>query len=400
MTDTLQPVPDARGRFGTFGGRYVPEVLIPALEELEAAWRQLRADESFQAEFRSILADFVGRPTPLTYAARLSGQLGYRVWLKREDLSHTGAHKINNTIGQVLLARRLGKRRIIAETGAGQHGVATATACALFGLPCAVYMGEEDTVRQAVNVERMKLLGAEVVPVTTGSKTLKDAINEALRDWAATVTDTHYVIGSVVGPHPFPAMVRDFQRVIGDEARAQFTDAEGGDPDVVAACVGGGSNAIGMFTAFVPGTARLVGVEAGGGGDDRHCRSLSAGSPGVLHGSRMYLLQDVHGQVLPTHSISAGLDYPGVGPEHSWLKDSGRAEYTSATDDEAIAGFLALSRSEGILPALEPSHVIGWLLGRPLPEGTRVAVCLSGRGDKDLETVRTWLREHPSGDAP
>jgi tryptophan synthase beta chain len=256
-------------------------------------------------------------------------------------------------------------------------------------------MGEEDTVRQAVNVERMKLLGAEVVPVTTGSKTLKDAINEALRDWAATVSDTHYVIGSVVGPHPFPAMVRDFQRVIGDEARAQFAEAEGADPDVVAACVGGGSNAIGMFTAFVPSASRLIGVEAGGGGGDRHCRSLSAGRPGVLHGSRMYLLQDDHGQVLPTHSISAGLDYPGVGPEHSWLKDAGRAEYTSATDREAIAGFLALSRYEGILPALEPSHVIGWLLGRPLLPRTSVAVCLSGRGDKDLETVRAWLREHP-----
>jgi tryptophan synthase beta subunit len=354
----------------------------------------MRADAAFQREFRSILSDFVGRPTPLTYAARLSDQLGYRIWLKREDLSHTGAHKINNTVGQVLLAKRLGKRRIIAETGAGQHGVATATACALFGLPCVVYMGEEDTVRQAVNVERMKLLGAEVISVTAGSRTLKDAINEALRDWAATVADTHYVIGSVVGPHPFPAMVRDFQRVIGDEARSQFEAIEGDDPDVVAACVGGGSNAIGMFTAFVPATSRLVGVEAGGSGGDRHCRSLSAGRPGVLHGARMYLLQDERGQVAPTHSISAGLDYPGVGPEHSWLQDSGRAEYTSATDEEAIAGFLALSRSEGILPALEPSHVIGWLLRRPLPAGTRIAVCLSGRGDKDLETVRSWLARH------
>jgi tryptophan synthase beta subunit len=399
MSDVLTFLPDARGRFGDFGGRYVPEVLIPALEELEAAWRSMRSDSEFQQEFSAILADFVGRPTPLTYAARLSARLGYRIWLKREDLAHTGAHKINNTIGQVLLAKRLGKRRIIAETGAGQHGVATATACALFGLPCVVYMGEEDTIRQAVNVERMKLLGAEVVPVTTGSRTLKDAINEALRDWAATVADTHYVIGSVVGPHPFPAMVRDFQRVIGDEARAQFASSEGGDPDVVAACVGGGSNAIGMFTAFVPTRARLIGVEAGGGGGERHCRSLSAGRPGVLHGARIYLLQDEHGQVAPTHSISAGLDYPGVGPEHSWLQDSGRAEYTSATDEEAIAGFLALSRSEGILPALEPSHVIGWLLRRPLPAGTRIAVCLSGRGDKDLETVRSWLAEHP-GDAP
>jgi tryptophan synthase beta chain len=400
MTETLPSVPDARGRFGNFGGRYVPEVLIPALDELEAAWQAVRADPAFRDEFRGILADFVGRPTPLTYAARLSEQLGYRIWLKREDLAHTGAHKINNTIGQVLLARRLGKRRIIAETGAGQHGVATATACALFGLPCVVYMGEEDTVRQAVNVERMKLLGAEVVSVTTGSRTLKDAINEALRDWAATVADTHYVIGSVVGPHPFPAMVRDFQRVIGDEAKAQFSQAEGEAPDVVAACVGGGSNAIGMFTAFVPTSARLIGVEAGGAGADRHCRSLSAGRPGVLHGSLMYLLQDANGQVLPTHSISAGLDYPGVGPEHSWLKDTGRAEYTSATDEEAVAGFLALARSEGILPALEPSHVIGWLLQRPLPAGTRIAVCLSGRGDKDLETVRAWLADRPPADRP
>ena len=401
MTTVPETLPDVRGRFGEFGGRYVPEVLIPALDELDAAWRELREDPGFLAELGDVLRDFVGRPTPLTEARRLSEHLGYRIWLKREDLAHTGAHKINNTLGQVLLARRLGKRRIIAETGAGQHGVATATACALFGLPCVVYMGEEDTVRQAVNVERMRLLGAEVVSVTTGSKTLKDAINEALRDWAASVRDTHYVIGSVVGPHPFPAMVRDFQRVIGDEAREQFLAAAGGDPDVVAACVGGGSNSIGMFTAFVPSSSRLIGVEAGGRGrGTEHCRSLSAGRPGVLHGSRMYLLQDEHGQVAPTHSISAGLDYPGVGPEHSWLKDAGRAEYVSATDEEAVKGFLLLSRLEGILPALEPSHVIGWLRTRPLPEGTSVAVCLSGRGDKDLETVRAWLREHPEDAGP
>ena len=397
MTALEAPVPDARGRFGGFGGRYVPEVLIPALEELERAWRELQRDDDFRAEMSSILRDFVGRPTPLTYASRLSEQLGYRIWLKREDLAHTGAHKINNTIGQVLLARRLGKRRIIAETGAGQHGVATATACAVFGLPCVVYMGEEDTVRQAVNVDRMRLLGAQVVPVATGSRTLKDAINEALRDWAATVGDTHYVIGSAVGPHPFPAMVRDFQRVIGDEARAQFADRNGSDPDVVAACVGGGSNAIGMFTAFIGSASRLVGVEAGGRGSgaSEHCASLSQGRPGVLHGARSYLLQDEHGQVMPTHSISAGLDYPGVGPEHSWLKDEGRAEYTSVTDEEAVRGFMALARLEGILPALEPSHVAGWLLRRPLPEGTSIAVCLSGRGDKDLETVGAWLRDHP-----
>jgi tryptophan synthase beta chain len=386
-------LPDARGRFGAFGGRYVPEVLVPALEELSRAWEELRDDPRFRDELASVLRDFVGRPTPITHASALSRELGYSVWLKREDLAHTGAHKINNTVGQVLLARRLGKRRIIAETGAGQHGVATATACALFGLPCVVYMGEQDTVRQAVNVERMRLLGAEVVTVATGSRTLKDAVNEALRDWAASVADTHYVLGSAVGPHPFPALCRDLQRVIGDEARAQFRDATGGEPDVVAACVGGGSNAIGMFTAFVGGASRLIGVEAGGRGSApaEHCASLSAGSPGVLHGAYSYLLQDADGQVLPTHSISAGLDYPGVGPEHAWLKDTGRAEYTSATDEEAVAGFLALARHEGILPALEPAHVIGWLLRRPLPEGSSVLVCLSGRGDKDLATVASWL---------
>jgi tryptophan synthase beta chain len=389
MTGTMQPVPDARGRFGTFGGRYVPEVLIPALEELDAAWRAVRADAGFQAEFRGILADFVGRPTPLTYAARLSEQLGYRIWLKREDLAHTGAHKINNTIGQVLLARRLGKRRIIAETGAGQHGVATATACALFGLPCVVYMGEEDTVRQAVNVERMKLLGAEVVPVTTGSKTLKDAINEALRDWAATVSDTHYVIGSVVGPHPFPAMVRDFQRVIGDEARAQFADAEGSDPDVVAACVGGGSNAIGTFHAFRDDAVRLVGAEAGGDGADLHAASIGGGRVSVLHGSRSYVLCDEWGQVSESHSISAGLDYPGVGPEHALLAESGRAEYVRVSDDEALASFHRLCRSEGIIPALESAHALHAAegLARELGPSGDVLVCLSGRGDKDIDTV-------------
>ncbi|MDP9343508.1 MAG: tryptophan synthase subunit beta [Actinomycetota bacterium] len=389
-TSTL---PDERGRFGRFGGRYVPEVLVPALDELARAWSSLQDDPEFRGELDALLRDYVGRPTPLTFAARLSEQTGYRVFLKREDLAHTGAHKINNTMGQVLLARRLGKRRIIAETGAGQHGVATATACAMFGLPCVVYMGEEDTRRQAVNVDRMRLLGAEVVSVRSGSRTLKDAINEALRDWAASVQDTHYVVGSVVGPHPFPAMVRDFQRVIGDEARRQFQEADGGLPDAVVACVGGGSNAIGMFTAFVGGGARLVGVEAGGrgSGSGEHCASLSAGRPGVLHGALSYLLQDQAGQVVSTHSISAGLDYPGVGPEHSFLKDAGLAEYTSATDAEALEGFVALARAEGILPALEPAHAIGWLLRRPLPEGSSVLVCLSGRGDKDLETVRAAL---------
>jgi len=388
------------GRFGRFGGRYVPEVLIPALDELAGAWSTLRDEPSFRGELDALLRDYVGRPSALTYAPRLSERTGYRIYLKREDLNHTGAHKINNTIGQVLLARRLGKQRIIAETGAGQHGVATATACALFGLPCVVYMGEEDTVRQAVNVSRMELLGAEVVSVTAGSRTLKEAINEALRDWAASVRDTHYVLGSVVGPHPFPSLVRDLQRVIGDEARAQFREREGRDPDALVACVGGGSNSIGMFAPFVgaPGV-RIVGVEAGGRGEGlgEHCRSLTMGEPGVLHGAFSYLLQDAEGQVALTHSISAGLDYPGVGPEHAYLKDRGLAEYVSATDVEALEGFQALSKLEGILPALEPAHAIGWLLRRPLPEGSSVLVCLSGRGDKDLDTVRMALGEVAGG---
>jgi tryptophan synthase beta chain len=395
-------LPDGRGRFGRFGGRYVPEVLIPALDELANAWSELRDDVTFRAELDALLRDYVGRPSPLTFASRLSKELGYRLWLKREDLNHTGAHKINNTLGQVLLARRLGKRRIIAETGAGMHGVATATACALFGLPCVVYMGEEDTVRQAPNVARMQLLGAEVVSVTSGSRTLKDAMNEAMRDWAATVQDTHYVIGSVAGPHPFPVMVREFQRVIGDETRSQIRESEGRDPDAVVACVGGGSNAMGIFAAFL-GTpsVRLIGVEAGGRGDGlgEHCRSLTLGDPGVLHGSFSYLLQDEDGQVVPTHSISAGLDYPGVGPEHSYLKEAGRAEYFSATDTEALAGFQALARNEGILPALEPAHAIGWLLSRPLPDGSLVVANVSGRGDKDLETVRAALARTPDVDA-
>ncbi len=391
---SVAAVPDVRGRFGAFGGRYAPEVLIPALEELRDAWSSLRDDPSFQAELGGLLADFVGRPTPITHAARLSDELGYDVWLKREDLAHTGAHKINNALGQVLVARRLGKERIIAETGAGQHGVAAATACALLGLPCAVYMGEEDTHRQAPNVARMQLLGAEVRPVTAGSRTLKEAVNEALRDWAASVRTTHYVIGSVVGPHPFPTLVRDLQRVIGDEARVQYAERLGGDPAVVLACVGGGSNAIGMFTAFVgaPGV-ELIGVEAGGTGSElgRHCASLTQGQPGILHGALSYLLQDADGQVVETHSISAGLDYPGVGPEHAYLKDSGLARYVSATDDEALAGFQLLARTEGILPALEPAHVLGWLARRQLPAGSKILVCLSGRGDKDLDTVRAAL---------
>lgn len=390
--------PGGRGRFGSFGGRYVPEVLIPALDELSEAWRQLRDDPGFRGELDALLRDYVGRPTPLTFAGRLSSELGYRIHLKREDLAHTGAHKINNTIGQVLIAKRLGKRRVIAETGAGQHGVATATAAALFGLPCVIYMGEEDTRRQAMNVSRMELLGAEVVAVTAGQATLKEAINEAMRDWAATVTDTHYVFGTAAGPDPFPSLVRDLQRVIGDEARQQFRDVEGRDPDAVVACVGGGSNAIGMFTAFIgaPGV-RLWGIEAGGRGDELgdHCRSLTLGEPGILHGSLSYLLQDADGQVALSHSISAGLDYPGVGPEHSYLKDDDLATYASASDAEAIAGFQALARTEGILPALEPAHAIGWLLRRPLPEGSTVALNLSGRGDKDLDTVRRALAGGP-----
>jgi tryptophan synthase beta chain len=393
-------LPDARGRYGSFGGRYVPEVLIPALDELTEAWVRLRDDPTFRSQLDELLRDYVGRPSALTFASRLSDELGYRIYLKREDLNHTGAHKINNTIGQVLLAERLGKQRIIAETGAGQHGVASATACALFGLPCVVYMGEEDTVRQAPNVERMLLLGAEVVTVTSGSRTLKDAMNEAMRDWAATVRETHYVIGSVAGPHPFPMLVRELQRVIGDEAREQMRAVEGRLPDAVVACVGGGSNAMGIFVAFLDDPqVRLIGVEAGGRGDDlgEHCRSLTLGRPGILHGSLSYLLQDAQGQVVQTHSISAGLDYPGVGPEHSYLKEAGRANYVAATDDDALEGFQALARTEGILPALEPAHAIGWLLRRPLPEGSVVLVNLSGRGDKDLETVRKALADRGRG---
>jgi tryptophan synthase beta chain len=392
--------PDERGRFGSYGGRYAPEILIPALDELTAAWLELREDAGFRRELDDVLRDFVGRPTPITHAVQLSEELGLDVWLKREDLAHTGAHKINNALGQVLLAKRLGKRRIIAETGAGQHGVATATACALLGLPCVVYMGEEDTHRQAPNVARMQLLGAEVVPVTAGMKTLKEAVNEALRDWAASVATTHYVIGSVVGPHPFPMLVRDLQRVIGDEARAQYRERTGDEPQYVLACVGGGSNAIGMFTAFVgaPGI-ELIGIEAGGLGTElgRHCSSLTQGSPGVLHGALSYLLQDADGQVVETHSISAGLDYPGVGPEHAFLKDEGLATYASATDRDALEGFQLLARTEGIIPALEPSHVIGWLRHRPLAERSRVLVNLSGRGDKDLDTVRAALAERTDG---
>ena len=382
-------------RFGPYGGRYVPETLIPALDELEAAWLEARDDPGFQLELSRLLRDYAGRPTPLYHAGRLSEAAGRDLYLKREDLLHTGAHKLNNALGQVLLAVRMGKRRIIAETGAGQHGVATATACALLDVECVVYMGTEDMRRQKPNVERMGLLGATVQPVESGARTLKEAVSEAIRDWVANVESTHYVIGSVVGPHPFPTLVRDLQRVIGDEARVQYAERLGGDPAYVLACVGGGSNAIGMFTAFVGASdVELIGVEAGGAGSElgRHCASLTQGQPGVLHGALSYLLQDADGQVVETHSISAGLDYPGVGPEHSYLQDAGLARYVSATDDEALAGFQLLARTEGILPALEPSHVLGWLARKELPAGAPVLVCLSGRGDKDLDTVLAALK--------
>ena len=379
-------------RFGAFGGRYVPETLIPALDELEAAYETARRDESFRNELSTLLATYVGRPSPLSEAPRFSELVGARVLLKREDLNHTGAHKINNTVGQVLLARRMGKTRIIAETGAGQHGVATATVCARFGLQCRVYMGEEDMRRQSLNVFRMRLLGAEVVPVLSGTRTLKDATSEAIRDWVTNVTDTHYIIGSVVGPAPYPRMVRDFQAIIGVEARAQVLERTGVLPKSVVACVGGGSNAMGVFHAFVPDAGvELIGVEAAGEGLDseRHSASLTRGVPGVLHGALSYLLQDDAGQVHPAHSVSAGLDYPGVGPEHSFLKDSGRALYVSVTDDEALAGFRTLSRLEGIIPALETAHAVAWI-ERERDRWTTsdvVLLCVSGRGDKDVVQV-------------
>jgi tryptophan synthase beta chain len=388
QTETRTP-----GRFGIYGGRYVPETLIPALEELEAASLAARDDPAFAAEMNRYLRTYCGRPTPLYFARRLTETLGgARVYLKREDLLHTGAHKINNALGQVLLAVRMGKRRIIAETGAGQHGVATATAAAVCGLPCEVYMGTEDMERQALNVFRMRLLGTRVIPVDTGSRTLKDAINEALRDWVTNVATTHYVIGSVVGPHPFPTLVRDLQSVIGREAREQIQAAEGRLPDCVVACVGGGSNAMGLFYPFRNDAGvEFVGVEAGGLGlgTHRHAATLCAGSPGVLHGAMSYLLQDADGQIVSTHSISAGLDYPGVGPEHSYFKDTGRARYVSVTDAEALEGFHLLCRSEGIIPALEPAHAVAHLriLAPALGAGKLLVLGLSGRGDKDVVTV-------------
>jgi tryptophan synthase beta chain len=383
-------------RFGTFGGRYVPETLMPALDELEAQLAEAMKDSDFVAELDNLLATYVGRPSPLSDAPRLSALVGAPVLLKREDLNHTGAHKINNTVGQALLARRMGKRRIIAETGAGQHGVATATICARFGMQCVVYMGEEDMRRQALNVFRMRLMGAEVIPVTSGTRTLKDATTEAIRDWVTNVTDSHYIIGSVVGPAPYPRMVREFQAVIGREARAQMLAQVGRLPATVVACVGGGSNAMGIFHPFVDDAdVELVGVEAAGEGldTDRHSASLSRGTPGVLHGARSYLLQDAAGQVHPAHSISAGLDYPGVGPEHSFLKDSGRATYVSITDDEALEGLVTLSRLEGIIPALETAHAIAWVVkerARWSPDEA-VLICISGRGDKDVTQVSELL---------
>ncbi len=386
-------LPDKKGHFGEFGGRYVPETLMPALLELEQAYKHYRRDREFRQEFEYYLRQYVGRPNPLYFAEKLTEKLGgARIYLKREDLNHTGAHKVNNTIGQALLAKRMGKQRVIAETGAGQHGVATATVAALFGMQCEVFMGEEDTRRQALNVFRMKLLGARVTPVSAGAATLKDAMNEAMRNWVTTIKDTFYVIGTVAGPHPYPMIVRDFQSVIGKEVKQQHRRVEGKLPDCLVACVGGGSNAMGLFYPFLKDRdVRLVGVEAAGYGIDsgQHAATLCAGSPGILHGNKTYLLQDEHGQISPAHSISAGLDYPGVGPEHSWLKDCGRAEYASVTDEEALEGFQLLTREEGIMPALESSHAIAHLvkLAPTMPKDASIVVCLSGRGDKDIHTV-------------
>ncbi len=383
-------MPDADGYFGAYGGRYVPETLINALHELEALYLDARQDAEFQQAFHEMLQTYAGRPTPLTRADRLGAYLGKKkVYLKREDLCHTGAHKINNTIGQILLAQRSGKPRVIAETGAGQHGVATATVAAKMGFRCDVYMGEEDMGRQRLNVHRMEMLGARVLPVRSGTRTLKDATSEAIRDWVTNVRDTFYVIGSVVGPHPYPMIVRDFQSVIGAEVRTQVRKAEGRDPDLLLACVGGGSNAIGLFAPFLESPVRMIGVEAAGFGLEtgKHAATLTLGVPGILHGSRSYLLQDAHGQVQLAHSISAGLDYPGVGPEHSALKDAGRVVYGSVTDDEALAGAHLLARLEGIIPALETAHAIAYLdkIAGTLPDDTLMVINVSGRGDKDMD---------------
>jgi tryptophan synthase beta chain len=392
--------PDPQGRFGDYGGRYVPETLMPLVHDLEAAYSAAKADEGFQAELSGLLKSYVGRPSPLYFAQRLSEAVGARVWLKREDLNHTGAHKINNCMGQILLAIRMGKTRIIAETGAGQHGVATATVCAKYGLPCVVYMGAVDVERQAPNVQRMKMMGADVRPVTSGSATLKDAMNEALRDWVTNVHDTYYLIGSAAGPHPYPVMVRDFQTVIGHESRQQILDAEGRLPDAIVACIGGGSNAIGLFHPFLSDEGvRIYGVEASGDGldTDRHAAAINGGRPGVLHGNKTYLLQDTEGQILEAHSISAGLDYPGIGPEHAWLHDVGRVKYLTATDRDAVDAFLQLTRLEGIIPAVESAHALARLpeIARDVGKDGVILLNLSGRGDKDLTSVDAWLEAHP-----
>ncbi len=393
--------PDSKGKFGIFGGKFVPETLMAALSELEENYRKLKDDPQFKKEFNDLLKNYVGRPTPLQPAERFSEYLGngIKVYLKREDLNHTGAHKINNALGQALLAKRMGKKRIIAETGAGQHGVATATACAFLGLECVVYMGEEDVRRQALNVFRMELLGAKVEVVKSGSRTLKDAVNEATRDWVTNVRTTHYIIGSVVGPHPYPQMVRDFQSVIGEETKEQILEAEGKLPDMIVACVGGGSNAIGIFYPFIDDkSVELVGVEAAGYGLDTnmHAATLCKGTVGVLHGAKSYLLQNEDGQIQVTHSVSAGLDYPGVGPEHSLLKEIERARYYAVTDDEALTAFQVLSRTEGIIPALESSHAIAWVMKKAQElKGKTVIINLSGRGDKDVNQVKDILEERP-----
>ncbi len=403
--NTYRAGPDEDGHFGIYGGRYVAETLMPLILNVEKAYEEAKADPAFLKEFHYYLNQYVGRPSPLYFAQSLSEYFaekaggkdkGAKIYLKREDLNHTGAHKINNCIGQALLAKRMGMTRIIAETGAGQHGVATATVCALFNLPCTIYMGEVDIARQSPNVFRMKLLGAEVVPVTSGTSTLKDALNEALRDWVANVADTFYIIGTVAGPHPYPAMVRDFQSVIGDEAREQILAAEGRLPDSLVACIGGGSNAMGLFHPFLDdGDVKMTGVEAAGEGVEtgRHAASIAGGSPGVLHGARSYLLQDDDGQVMETHSISAGLDYPGVGPEHSWLRDSGRIDIATATDDEALSAFQLMTRLEGIIPALESSHAMAHVarIAGDLPSDHLLVMCLSGRGDKDIFSVAEKL---------
>ena len=396
-TEPALPVPDARGYFGSFGGRFIPEALVTAVEQVADEYEKARNDPAFTTELDALLKDYTGRPSPLTDVHRFSEQAGgARILLKREDLNHTGSHKINNVLGQALLTRRMGKTRVIAETGAGQHGVATATACALFGLDCTIYMGEVDTRRQALNVARMRMLGAEVIAVKSGSRTLKDAINEAFRDWVANVDTTHYLFGTVAGPHPFPMMVRNFHRVIGVEARAQILDRVGRLPDAVVACVGGGSNAMGIFHPFIPDTeVRLIGYEAAGEGVDtpRHAATLTKGRPGILHGARSYMLQDEDGQTIESHSISAGLDYPGIGPEHSWLKDTGRAEYRPITDDQAMQALLLLSRTEGIIPAIESAHALAGALelGRELGPHAVILVNLSGRGDKDMHTAAQYF---------